>query len=254
MPVDLHNGQGAGHGPGAWAAVFAERQQYIEDTAECTGCGTTLRFCNLLRETNTDRTAPEWLGCCAIGNLPGPCHHVKNQKMVNELLREAAGGVIRTVAEAYLPPVLGPNRPSWTWLLEQDEWWYPLGRPAIRIASMEKPWRWNVARFIERKAARLESADRWRGIWADAPDDVMADLERRTPAEFLREQPLYQAMTRGLPDARGNRGQRLAARAVHWSTCPMRLAHPGKLDRCVCIQNADGRTVGATNDPATGTP
>jgi len=235
--------------PAAAAEAIKARRQHIADAAPCRECGTPFAACQA-DAVRTHPEHPDWpeARCCTLH-----CHHVQDTRALGALVDEIAAGAVRTMAEAYPPPVLGPNRPSWTWLLEQDEWWYPLGRPAVRIASMDKPWRWNVARFIERKAARLEGADRWRGIWADAPDEVMADLERRTPAEFLREQPLYRALIRTLPDPRCARGRRLAARAVHWSTCPMRLAHPGKLDRCVCIREG-GRIVGATNDPATVTP
>jgi hypothetical protein len=41
----------------------------------------------------------------------------------------------------------------------------------------------------------------------------------------------------------------LAARAVHWHTCPMRKAHPAPSAHCLCIREG-GRIVGATNDQA----
>lgn len=157
---------------------------------------------------------------------------------------------IRTVAEIDPPPVLGPRPVTTAWLLEQDEWWYPHRRPAVRIAEMDKPWRLNTARLLERHAVLLEAADSARSFWADARDNVWVSFAHRNPLDWLREQPLLRALRRGLPDG-GRKLRLLEARAVHWSTCPMRLAHPTRTDRCLCLR--DGRrVVGATNDPATG--
>lgn len=227
------------------------RRQHIHDLARCESCGADRKTCDYLRRTNTDPTAPPWLGCCAQFSTMVPCRHRDSREMLDQLLREVADGYVRTVDEAYPPPVLGPHWVSMTWLLEQDEWWYPqLPRGPVRIAEMDKPWRWNVARFLERRAPRLERADAARGIWADAPDDVWVSLEQRTAQEFIEETPLYRALTRGLPPVDSRRGRLLAARAVHWHTCPMRLAHPAPSDHCLCIRQGD-RVIGASNDPAT---
>lgn len=232
--------------PAGFSAAVAARRQYVADTAPCRECGTAFRACQN-DAVRTHPKHPDWpeARCCTLH-----CNHVQDTRALGALIDEIAAGKVRTLTEAYLPPVLGPNLPSWTWRLDQDIWWYPYRRPAVLIASMDKPWRWNAARSLERLAPKLEGADRWRSIWADAPDDVIADLETRIPQEFLDETPLYRALTRGLPDPRGARGRRLAERAVHWNTCPMRLAHPGALDRCVCVRTGD-RVTGATNDPGT---
>jgi hypothetical protein len=217
------------------------RRQYITDTAQCQQCRTDRKTCEAGRG---DAEGPE--GLCCWGGIGH--RHIEDARMVSQLVEEVAAGHVRTVAEAYPPPVLGPARVSMTWLLEQRTWWYPQGRPAVRVASMDRPWRWNVARHLERRAPKLEHADRWRGIWADAPDDVWAMLERRTPQEFLDESPLYRALTRQLPKVDSRAGRLLAARAVHWNTCPMRAKHPAPSDTCVCVRDG-GRIVGATNDP-----
>jgi hypothetical protein len=142
------------------------------------------------------------------------------------------------------PPVLGPNLPSHRWLLGQDVWWYPHRRPAALIAAMDKPWRYNTVRWLERRAPRLEFHDAMRGIWADAPDGVVNALASRTPMEYLREQPLYRRLNRGLPHPESAKGRALALRAIHWHTCAMRKAHPARLDTCTCIRDGSGRIVG----------
>jgi hypothetical protein len=224
------------------AAAITERRQHIKDMARCQQCGASRKQCDAgIKETG----GPE--GMCCTGGIGH--RHIENAAMVDQLIKEIMAGEVRTVAEAYPPPVQGPQRVTMTWLLEQAEWWYPQGRPPVRVAEMDKPHRWNVARWLERRAPVLEAADRSRGIWADAPDDVWASLSARAPEEFLQEQPLYRALTRGLPDPRGKKGRLLAARAMHWHTCPMRKAHPAPSAHCLCIREG-GRVVGATNDPA----
>lgn len=230
------------------AAVIAARRQHIRDMARCEDCGSTERECRANR--GKDPTAPPWFGCCFRVLVGVPCRHREDPDALRVLLDEAeAGGRIRTVAEVDPPPVLGPHPVTTTWLLEQDTWWYPHRRPAVRVAEMDKPWRLNAARFLERCAATLEAADGMRDIWSDAPDEVWTSLTHRDPLDRLREQPLMRALRRGLPDG-GRKLRLLEARAVHWNTCPMRLAHPAKTDRCLCLREGR-RVVGATNDPAT---
>lgn len=247
MPVNLHGDWPNIDTPARVLEVFNERKQYIADTAECTSCGATARFCDLLRETNTDPTAPEWFGCCASGTTFAPCRHVEDSRELHKLMQEMADGTVRTVAEAYPPPVQGPKLPSYDWLLHQDTWWYPHRRPALRIAEMDKPHRFNTARWLERKAQGLHLAQ--GAMFGDAPDDVWAAWDNEDPVEWLRSTPLMQALRKGLPTG-GKKLRMMETRAVHWSTCPMRLAHPAPSDTCVCIRR-DDRTVGATNDPKT---
>lgn len=218
--------------------VIAERRQFIMDVARCRYCGTSGKECDRTRRDGA-------VGCCISDFLQG-CRHVEDRTMVDALMREIMAGTVHTVAEAYPPPVQGPKMPGYAWLLGQREWWYPYRRPAVRVASMDKPWRFNTARYLERQAAlHLAVGSRYLH---DAPDDVWASWEAESPAEWLREQPLMRALTKGLPGPDTMKGRALAARAVHWNTCPMRKSHPGALDHCLCIRDGRGRVVGASND------
>ena len=149
------------------------------------------------------------------------------------------------------------DRPSWRKMLRQDVWWYPQHRDPVRIASMDRPWRYNTWQFLLRRAdtmAELE-ARRIRMEIVGQYDDVQAfegrraDEIERDPIHWLCQQPLIVALRRGLPT--GGRALRaLQARAVHWHTCPMRKKHPAPRDTCRCIRDR-GKIVGATNDSET---
>lgn len=169
-------------------------------------------------------------------------------RLLAELVAEIETGEVRTVAEVYPPPVQGPRLPGYDWLLHQDTWWYPYRRPAVRIAEMDKPWRFNTARFIERRAAELHGTVGMRYMH-NAPDEVWHawEAEHRDSGGWLRRTPLLRALRRGLPTG-GAKLKALEARALHWSTCPMRLARPAPLDVCMCVREG-GRVIGATNDP-----
>lgn len=145
-------------------------------------------------------------------------------------------------------PVQGPTLPGYAWLLDQDTWWYPYRRPAVLIKSMDKPWRYNTVRFLERKASGLH-ADVGSRHMHNAPDDVWASWQAENPLQWLRSQPLMRVLGKGLPHPESERGKALAVRAIHWHTCRMRKTHPGRLDRCTCITDGRGRTIGAHNDP-----
>lgn len=169
---------------------------------------------------------------------------------VKNLLDEVAAGVVRTVAEAYPPPTLGPRPVDMAWLLDQSTWWYPYRRPAVRIAEMDKTHRYNVWQFLARRAPDLHATVgvRWMG---EAPDDVWTSWQNENPVRWFNGQPLVRAIRRGLP-VRGPKLADLVARARHWHTCPMRLVghkRPAHA-RCVCVQDTTGRVVAADNDPA----
>lgn len=223
--------------------VVAERRRFIMDVALCRSCGMSGRECDRIRKGRRDGA----VGCCISDFLQG-CRHVDDPAMVNQLMREIMAGEVRTVAEAYPPPVQGPRLPSYDWLLNQGDWWYPHRRPAVRIASMDKPWRYNTVRFLERRAAGLH-LDVGSRYLHNAPDDVWASWEGEPPLRWLMERPLMRALNRGLPHPATAKGRALAARAIHWSTCPMRRAHPGRCDTCLCLRDRTGRTIGASNDP-----
>lgn len=223
--------------------LVAERVKFINDVARCRSCNASGQECDRIRKARDGAVG------CRVSDWLTTCQHVKDRTMVDRLMREIMAGEVRTVAEAYPPPVQGPKLPGYAWLLDQDTWWYPHRRPAVRVASMDKPWRYNTVRFLERKAAGLH-ADVGSRHMHDAPDSVWASWQAENPLEWLRETPLMRAMGRRLPHPDTAKGRALAARAIHWHTCPMRLAHPGARDRCVCVRDGSGRIIGATNDPA----
>lgn len=235
------------------AKTIAARRQHIRDTARCRDCGTDQATCRNL--------APDADGRAALCCWNGRGHsHDEDHRALDALLDEIErGGRIRTVAEVNPPPVLGPRRVSDRWLLGQDVWWYPNRRPAVRIVEMDKPWRFNTARFIERRADALAYEEHSHMAWIAAgplgpSGDMAQDGFRREmnsvieePLQWLRSTPLLQRLRDGLPHPDSRKGKALAERARHWNTCPRRKAHPAR-QRCTCI-TADGRTVGATNDP-----
>lgn len=225
--------------------VVAERRQFIMDVARCRSCGVSGKECDRIRKGRRNGA----VGCCISDFLQG-CRHVEDRAMVDQLMREIMAGQVRTVAEAYPPPMQGPKPPGYAWLLGQKEWWYPHRRPAVRVASMDKPWRWNTVRFLERKADLLHLNVGSRYMH-DAPDDVWRSWNNEDPYEWLRGQPLMRALGKGLPPVDSRKGRLLALRAIHWNTCPMRRVHPGRLDRCLCVRDGSGRIIGATNDPKT---
>jgi len=149
----------------------------------------------------------------------------------------------------------GPVAPQMSMLelLDQDVWWHPNGKPPVRIAHMDKPWRWNTVRFLERRAEAMHNALILSSL-AVMPDDVARDVLGEHPLRWLSEQPLYRALAKGLPRPGTVKADMLADRAKHWNTCPMRKSHPRPFDLCTCVQNEAGRTIGATNDPETVEP
>lgn len=242
MPVTITDSATLGR-TNHWQVTIEERRQRIRDLAKCKQCGTDQKTC--ITDDTGDKEGPGSL-CCWGGIGHG---HVEDRRLVDELLREVASGEVRTVAEAYPPPVRGPRLPGYEWLLYQDVWWYPYRRPAVRIAEMDKPYRLNTARFVERHAFGLHMTVGMRWIGDDAPDDVWRswEQEQKDPAGWLRRTPLLVALRKGLPGG-GAKLRALEVRALHWHTCPMRLAHPATGDRCTCVR-VDGRCTGATNDP-----
>jgi len=229
-------------------AVIAARRQHIADLASCVHCRWPAKLCQNLNALYAKRNPADPAGVADLcGGRPGFCHHIEDPKLLHQLMDEIAAGHVRTVAEVDPPPVLGPQPVSRAWLLAQDVWWYPHRKPATRIEGMAKTHLLNTVNFLERRAGvamRMIS-------FAHAPDDVMGDFlrEREDPVAWLRRQPLLKAMYRHLPKRDTKRWHALAVRAAHWSTCPMRKAHPGRGDSCLCIRRG-GRTVGASNDSA----
>lgn len=229
-------------------AIVQARRQHIHDTARCVYCRFPRKQCDSMNARHAERYPDDptnGADICGADGLHMFCRHVEDTNALYDLTNEIMAGHVRTVAEVDPPPVLGPARVSLAWLLDQDVWWYPKGRPAVRIASMDKPWRLNTLRFLERRASAIKYGPAMRYLH-DAPDDVWVSWEHEDPLEHLHSYPLIKALRRGLP-GRPDKLAALEERARHWNTCPMRQAHPGIRDRCVCITDDAGRTVGATN-------
>jgi hypothetical protein len=234
---------------------IAARRQQIQDNAKCDGCGATLADCEA--ERGKDPTAPEWFGCCAIDFRP--CNHRVDAGALLALLREVESGTVRTVEEA--TPKSAPARTGMSWFeyLIQDKQWQPNGKPMVAIADMDPEWRYNAARFLERRAAVIGqryslAQTMWFAAITSSPlgpsensaDSIQSDMEReeaeiaRDPVAWIRTTKLHRALVAGLPTKK-RKVERLAERARHWSTCPART---GSGDcRCEELQQAEaGRT------------
>lgn len=149
--------------------------------------------------------------------------------------------------------------------LEQDEVWIPQPpRPRIAIADMDKEWRLNASRWLERRAGLFAaryafgeiyclSAPTMRAVIGEVKGvpveagpllshlDLMSDSARddfdrwqdernQDPEAWIRTTPLHRALVASLP-SKSKELAELAGRAAHWSTCPVRL---GSGSECQC--------------------
>lgn len=138
--------------------------------------------------------------------------------------------------------------------LSQDEVWLPNGKPAVRISDMDKEWRYNAARWLERRVAWFEMAySLGEAVYLAQPQytevighvdgedilgqsfsalDLMSDhvqdmfdrdaQQRATdPVAWLRETPLYRGLVADLPKSTAQLDA-IAARAKHYAGCPQR--------------------------------
>lgn len=229
MPVSVTDSATIGR-TNHWQETIRERRKYIEDTAKCR-CGTDQATC---QATAAKIKGPE--GLCCWGGIPGH-GHVQDERALIELLEEIAAGVVRTLAEVNPPRRLGPEPVNSNWTLWQSEWWYPKGRPALRIADMEDCHRYNTAEYLKRRAGTIVHEQHMRMIFAPAifqPGGDMAcdafdreiDEMLERPISWVCGTPLLRALTAGLPtvtNPTGSAARSLIMRAVHWHTCPMRL-------------------------------
>lgn len=230
--------------------IIAARRKAIQDGARCEGCGATLAQCKAQR--GKDPSAPEWFGCCARGlALSEPCRHVPDAGALLALLTEIESGTVRTVEEATPKP---PAKEGMTWseYLDQGKQWKPEGRGLVAIAVMDPEWRYNASRWLERHAAPFasrysleESFDLLNLVLSPigpgemSADSIQSEVERgaderrRDPVAWIRTTNLYQALVAGLPTKRKELA-RLAERARHYSTCPVRIAPAGADAPCTC--------------------
>lgn len=136
---------------------------------------------------------------------------------------------------------------TWLGYVEQGEWWKPNGKPWIRIAEMDKAWRFNASRWLDRNAARfLNRATDSMMVFLAAELPGMSEMNAYIfenqldrllaatddPAQWIRDTSLYRALVADLPTKRGKL-ERLAARAQHWSSCPVRT---DQLATCRCAE------------------
>lgn len=125
---------------------------------------------------------------------------------------------------------IGPRPVDTFWLLYQDVWWYPYRRPALPVAAMSKPHRYNTVRMLERRAGSLALVEEINNLNFMPGDLDGFDVTIDDPVRWLHGFPLVQRLMRGLPTG-GPRLATLAERARHWNDCPrrVRLHHP-----CTC--------------------
>jgi hypothetical protein len=165
--------------------------------------------------------------------------------------------------DAYLKKCLSLYR-----YLNQDTVWAPRPpRPPVQIADMDPEWRYNAAKFLMRQAdilafryvfgmVRSASLPVYRDVIGEYDGEpiysgrVFSDLDlmgecasdtfddeadhiTAEPERWLRKTALYRALTADLPQ--GHQRAELAARARHWSTCPIRT---GTGAECRCQEIA----------------
>lgn len=136
--------------------------------------------------------------------------------------------------------------PPWGVRLAQRQWWWPKDRPKVRVSDMDKFWRYNTCKWLERRAARIGLATVWWMVTigsgplgpsghmaCDAFDREVEELDRAVTSDlvgWMRGQPLYRSLARTLP-TRSGRLWRIQRGASHWSGCPARQV-PSAL--CLC--------------------
>lgn len=145
----------------------------------------------------------------------------------------------------------------WYRYFQQDEQWWPNGRPPVRIADMDDTWRYNASRWLVREATRLAAlfvvGCGAEILWVDlhvtaemAHDGLINDLEweselaRRDPAVWMVQTPLHRALVADLP-GKGAPRRKLAARASHWTGCPGRESAKAKECRCTVLATEHAR-------------
>lgn len=196
------------------AEIIRERRKLIRDNARCVGCGATSAACKAQR--GKDPTAPPWFGCCARGVDMRPCSHLTDQGELTALLDEIAAGKVRTVAEMLAEEA--PRRArraadmgkpcTWGAMVDQAEWWRTKDGTWVRIADMAESHRHNTARFILRRAARIEFQVSLSDLtFANAFDlgenarDALENMHSdraSDPAKWLRGTDLYRALAVGM--------------------------------------------------------
>jgi hypothetical protein len=139
-------------------------------------------------------------------------------------------------------------------LLAQRAWWRNASGEWLAIADMTPEHRLNAAAMLVRKAAAYQRAALMAEInfmrAFSPPDDVEFDTFGQ-PVDWMQRQHLYRALVADLPTS-PRKLAKLAARASHWSTCPMRLRkrdrHPDAA--CTCKTPDEQAAVAAGTENA----
>lgn len=129
-------------------------------------------------------------------------------------------------------------------LLGQGTYWRNVRKEWVLVAEMPIEYRWHCARMLMRGARRYAFAVELEELrlitrWG-APDDDFGLSTVAFPEPWMRATALYQALTHDFPT--GERGlAKLAERAGHHSSCPMRLRRRLRPEgaTCVCTSKAD---------------
>lgn len=120
---------------------------------------------------------------------------------------------------------------SYYTLLWQDIIWQDKEGRNLEIAKMDIYYRYNVTKFLERRASQyatlvtfdmISSPIQPSGDMACEAFDRIIDEIHHDPILWIRETPLHRALSVGFPVSR-KKMNRLAAQASHWSTCPSRF-------------------------------
>lgn len=128
--------------------------------------------------------------------------------------------------------------------LDQPELWRNAKGDWVQVADMSPEYRFNCARMLLGRAARYAFAVEMEELnstfgW---PDD-MEPYTVNNPDRWMRERLLYRSLVTGLP-TRGGALSKLAERARHYSTCPMRLRRKLRPADAVCACPSPAREVG----------
>lgn len=131
-----------------------------------------------------------------VDHLEAQAEQVRTS-LLRRQLRTQAAELRERAGEAMLPPQwapYGPQRPTLRWLLAQDrEWWTAVGARVL-LDEMGPRHKRNLLAMLRRKSPRYHLSYSMSPVFANAPDEVIDDLERQDPVEWINEQPLVRRL------------------------------------------------------------
>lgn len=133
---------------------------------------------------------------------------------------------------------MSDDKPKTTYdFLNQGIWWRNAQGAWMPVAEMSAEYRFNCARMLMARASRYAFAvemEELRSIsMFGAPDDV-EPWTVGYPDSWMRERPIYRALTSDLPKG-PKASARLAERARHYATCPLRLRRKLRPEGATCM-------------------